>query len=125
VSTFDKPQYAEDFGFLNHTSLPSNIDGLTERHGKFLFIEVKRGEEISPGQLIMLEALSRVPNFTVLVLNSRWVEADKETNSRRVVPYFYRLVVDGVLEDPVLSDDRDFKIRYHQWFATQKRDVWL
>ena len=124
MSTFHRPQYAEDFSFLDHPCLPTNLDGLTERHGKFLVIEVKHGEGISTGQNIMLEQLSRQPNFTVLVLNARWVSPDT-MNARPVVPYFYRLVIDGELQDPVITDAWGFKIRYHQWFATQKREAWL
>lgn len=124
MSIFHKPQYAEDFSFLDHPCLPTNIDGLTERHGKFLVIEVKRGEEISTGQHIMLEQLSQQPNFTVVVLNSRSQLPDS-MNARQVVPYFYRLFVDGEMQDPVMSDEKDFKLRYGKWFLTQKRDAWL
>jgi hypothetical protein len=124
MSIFHKPQYAEDFGFLDHPCLPTNLDGLTERHGKFLVIEVKRGEEISTGQHIMLEQLSRQENFTVLVLNSR-TQLPDSMNARQVIPYFYRLVVDGELQDPVFTSEADFKQRYGKWFLTQKRDVWL
>lgn len=54
-----------DFGFLvgaiksNAKALPSNIDGVYERRGKFLFLEFKKpGEKISLGQEILLKALA-------------------------------------------------------------------
>ena len=65
-----------DFGFLrgiildNPKAMPSNIDMVFERHGKFLVGEWKRkNEEISLGQKILLKALADQINFTVLVIN--------------------------------------------------------
>ena len=49
--------------------LPSNIDMVMERHGKFLIGEWKRpNEEISLGQQILLKQFAKLPNFTVLIV---------------------------------------------------------
>ncbi len=48
-SVIRKQQIPTDFTVLNHPSLPTNVDGFTERHGRFLFIEVKTGEENATG----------------------------------------------------------------------------
>lgn len=115
MSAFYRPQYAEDWTFLDHPCLPTNMDGITERHGRFLVLEVKRGEEISTGQHIMLERLSKVPKFTVVVVWSRHTPAD-DKNGREVQPWFYRVVNGDTLEDPVFTNPLDFKRRYTRWF---------
>jgi hypothetical protein len=49
--------------------LPSNIDMLMERKGKFLLCEWKReNEEFGGGQKRLLKALAAHPDFTVLVV---------------------------------------------------------
>ena len=49
--------------------LPSNIDMVMERHGKFLIGEWKRpNEEISMGQQILLKQFAKLPQFTVLII---------------------------------------------------------
>jgi hypothetical protein len=46
---------------------PSDIDGILERFGYFLVMEVKKpGELTSRGQEILLSALSQIPRFTVI-----------------------------------------------------------
>lgn len=46
----------------------TDIDGVTERHGHFLFLEKKRiGQEIPTGQRIMFERLSLQPKTTVIL----------------------------------------------------------
>jgi len=77
-----------DFGFLNGIiqdnpkAMPSNLDMVLERKGKFLVGEWKRtNEEISVGQKILLKQLAILPNFTVLIINgysdSEGMEIDK------------------------------------------------
>ena len=52
----------------------SDIDGIVERRGHFLWIECKRpGEIITKGQEIMHSALTKNGSFTVLIL---WGEVD-------------------------------------------------
>lgn len=128
MSVFRRPQYADDWSFLNHKSLPFNVDGmstrhLTERRGRFLFIEIKRGEEISVGQDIALAALSEVAEFDVLVLNSRPSTPDA-MNGRAVIPFFYRIYENGELSDPVMTTEDDFRRRYEQWFRKPHVSVW-
>ena len=60
-----------DFGTLrgtssnSRTSYPSNIDGIDERNGHFLFYEIKQlNEQTSEGQQRMLEALAKMPKTT-------------------------------------------------------------
>lgn len=64
-----------DFGFLkgiiksNPRGLPSNVDGVYERFGHFLFLEFKRpGEQISQGQWILLRALAAMPQAQVWII---------------------------------------------------------
>ena len=58
-----------DFVGLMDKRLPSNIDMVMERHGKFLIGEWKRpNEEISLGQQILLKQFAKLPNFTVLIV---------------------------------------------------------
>lgn len=65
-----------DFGNLvglipdNPKILPSDLDLVYERKGKFLVAEFKRGEEkLSQGQKILLENLASLPEFNVFVVN--------------------------------------------------------
>lgn len=61
-----------DFTFLSELAgkrLPSNLDMIAERKGRFLVGEWKRvGEQISLGQSILLKELARLPQFRVLVI---------------------------------------------------------
>ena len=62
-----------DFGFLrgmiptNPHFMPSNIDMIVERKGKFLFGEWKRdGEDMKTGQKILLKALAKQHHVLVI-----------------------------------------------------------
>ena len=46
----------------------TDVDGLVEIDGQFLFIEWKRRGDVPAGQRIMFERLTRHPEFTVLVI---------------------------------------------------------
>ena len=46
----------------------TDVDGLVEINGRFLFIEWKRRGEVPAGQRIMFERLTRHPEFTILVI---------------------------------------------------------
>lgn len=49
--------------------LPSNVDMVMERHGRFLIGEWKRdNEKISLGQQILLKQFAKLPKFTVLII---------------------------------------------------------
>jgi hypothetical protein len=120
----NKTQYAENWAFLQHKCLPTNVDGITwhitERGGRFLFIEVKRGEDISGGQGFMLEALAKLPEFDVIIVHSL-MDTPDEKNCRRVIPYaIQQYDKQGRLGDKEYCDEEKFRLRYHQWFRTQK-----
>ena len=46
----------------------TDVDGLVEIGGQFLFIEWKRRGDVPVGQRIMFERLTRHPEFTILVI---------------------------------------------------------
>ena len=46
----------------------TDVDGLVEINGQFLFIEWKRRGDVPVGQRIMFERLTRHPAFTILVI---------------------------------------------------------
>jgi len=56
-------------GAFGPTISPTDIDKIVERHGQFLVTEVKRpGQQVPQGQMLLLEALNRLPRFTVVIL---------------------------------------------------------
>lgn len=78
-----------DFGFLrgiiprNPHFMPSNIDMIMERKGKFLYGEWKReGEEMKTGQKILLKSLAK--KNTVLVITG-YVDDDAHISLIQVV----------------------------------------
>ena len=49
--------------------LPSNLDMVMERHGRFLIGEWKKpGEKVSLGQQILLKQLAKLSMFTVIIV---------------------------------------------------------
>ena len=46
----------------------TDVDGLVEINGQFLFIEWKRRGDVPVGQRIMFERLTKHPEFTILVI---------------------------------------------------------
>ena len=90
-----------DFGFLkgciknNPKAMPSDLDMILERRGRFLVAEWKRtGEKLSIGQKIMLRELSLNAYFSVIV-----IEGYSLSNSTEVKDiYFYR---NGELKRPI------------------------
>jgi hypothetical protein len=59
----------KDLQGITGKRIPSNIDMILERHGRFLVGEWKReNEKISIGQQILLKQLAKVDKFTVLVI---------------------------------------------------------
>jgi hypothetical protein len=124
MSLFHNKQYAEDWSFLDHKSLPTNLDGLVERRGHFLLLEVKRGEQTSEGQLIMLEALARQEKWTVMLVHSRRLEPG-EFNERAVVPWAYEVIMPSGEHEVRTVTLEQFKERYAEWFRTKSRNAWL
>lgn len=49
--------------------MPTDVDGIVERRGKFLVIEYKSGDTAIPrGQTVLLKRLSLLPAFTVIAI---------------------------------------------------------
>src|ERR1035441_1951420 len=68
---------------------PSNIDGIVERNGHCLFLEIKQPtEHSSVGQQIMLRALDRLPGCKVIVVT---VDGSKTSiGASRFLPIAYQ-----------------------------------
>lgn len=94
----------------NPKLLPCDIDMVIERKGRFLAAEWKReGEVFSMGQSLMLEALSRVNEFTVLLVNGC------STNEEFYVSDFYELKDGKQLLSGCSANDLMAYIR--EWYA--------
>jgi len=90
--------------------LPSNIDGILERHGRFLVLEWKRpGEELGVGQKIMLQALAGTPCFTVVIVHGHSGTTGTSIES------FHAMNKDGQTVQCGTGID-EFKDRYRAWF---------
>jgi len=83
--------YGDFYGLIQDNAgfLPSNVDGICERKGKFLVMEWKReNEQISKGQEYLLKAFAKMPNFIVIII---YGDTDDET----VVHKYYLVNQDG------------------------------
>lgn len=110
-----------DYGALkgiienNPNFVPSNIDGIAERNGKFLVMEWKRpNESVSKGQQILLQKLASQPNFTVLIIQGN-------TDDELVITKFWQVQAYGTCTK--IGDTVDmFKEFYKMWYewANQK-----
>jgi hypothetical protein len=88
---------------------PGDVDGLfvVERNRRFLFMETKgRTEELLPGQKIMLEQLSSVPGFTVLLVRGPKGHPEQVSQCRN-----------GDWMEAQDSDRALFQSRVDSWFA--------
>ena len=81
-----------DFEFLagiipnNPKAQPCNIDGLFQRKDKFLVMEWKRpNENMNLGQKILLEALSKQKNFTVILIEGYSQDGEREIGNVSVL----------------------------------------
>jgi hypothetical protein len=103
--------YGEFQGLIkDHSNIvPSNVDGILERKGKFLIFEWKRvGEAVSKGQEIMLQTLAKKDGFTVLIIIGN---TDKET----VIEKFYKIGADSKCH--LLGKGfNEFKLYYISWY---------
>jgi hypothetical protein len=100
----------------NPSVLPSDIDMILERHGYFLVGEWKHpGEEMSKGQLILLNSLAKNKSFVVLVI---YGSTDNETE----VLNFCRLDKNGMLMDAGngLEELKLFIQRWYYWADKMK-----
>lgn len=121
MSVFRTKQIPLDFSPLLVPKLkwcPVNLDGITERCGRFLVLEVKHGEQVSIGQMRMLQAMAKTPQFIVIVVNCEWSAPD-EQGARLFAPESFQVMTpDGTLGELILSDTQDFKLRYEKWCRT-------
>ena len=115
-----RPQYADNWAFLHHLCLPTNVDGLfhttqSDQFNRCLFIEVKRGEDLSEGQQRMLFWVADHKDFTVIVLHSKHAEAD-DRNLREVIPVGYQVIRNRQMGTVQPVTPEAFALRYQQWF---------
>ena len=110
-----------DFGFLrgsvkqNAAIIPSNVDMILETNFHFLIGEWKRdGEEISKGQKVLLQRLSLLPKFTILVIYG--YSNDKE----RHIDNFYKLDNDILRKQG--NGEKELKEYINNWFIKVNED---
>jgi len=109
-----------DFGFLrgsvkqNAAIIPSNVDMILETNYHFLIGEWKRdGEEISKGQKILLNRMSTLPNFIVLIINGY------SDGNNRSINDFYELH-DTFLKKKGHGEE-ELKNYVNEWFIEANR----
>jgi len=103
--------YWDFFGLIpeNPQFVPSNVDGICERKGKFLVMEWKRlDEQVSKGQEYLLKSLAKQINFIVLII---YGDTDDET----VVHKYYLVNQDGTCTKAGTSFE-ELKNFYKQWY---------
>jgi hypothetical protein len=110
-----------DFGFFkgaipSHPFItPSNIDMILETNNHILLGEWKRdGEEISKGQKVLLQRLSLLPKFTILVIYG--YSNDKE----RHIDNFYKLDNDILRKQG--NGEKELKEYINNWFIKVNED---
>lgn len=116
-SIFMHQQTPTDYSCLENDfrCLPCNLDGLTERHGRFLLMELKHGEELSGGQWRMLKALAAIPVFTTLIVSCKRTPTN-DKGGRDFLPVVYN-ILDGNGEqgETYVTNVEDFRARYVAW----------
>ena len=123
MSIFRNEQTATDYSPLKNPLkfYPTNLDGVTERLGQFLVMEIKCGEDISLGQYKMLAEFAKLPQFTVLIVNCEWLPAER--GARLFKPESYSIMgPDGKLSTRIETSTADFASRYERW-ARQPKEV--
>jgi hypothetical protein len=102
-----------DWTFLNACFVPtkirvSDIEGIVERHGNFLWIETKYpGENIEEGQRIMHESALKTGRFTVLLI---WGEPNR--------PFSYRLLfANRRPEEGLVNREDEIAAVVRRWFV--------
>ena len=120
TSIFLHQQTPTDFSCLRNVlnCLPCNVDGLTERLGRFLLLELKHGEQLSVGQDRMLKALAAISQFTVLLVECEWTPPNAK-GGRDFTPQTFRVLgADGTLGPEFSTTRRDMAVRYDVWCRT-------
>lgn len=108
-----------DFAGLIKTNpnfVPSNIDGIAERNGRFLVFEWKRpNESISMGQKMLLQALAASPEFTVIIING-------DTDDKTTVNSFWLINEDGkpIKRGTGLESLKTFYQKWYKWANDQE-----
>lgn len=93
----------------NPKLLPSDIDMIIERKGKFFVGEWKRqGENLSQGQEILLKTLAKQPQFTVCVIIGK-------TDNETIVQSILCINKSGEYKKIGASVD-DLKMFINQWY---------
>lgn len=103
--------YADLKGVIpaNPAFVPSNVDGICERKGKFLIMEWKRpSEKVSEGQKILLKALASKDDFMVVIIYGN-------TDNSMVIDKYFLVQKDGscMLAGQGLEMFKGF---YRQWY---------
>lgn len=103
--------YADLKGVIptNPAFVPSNVDGICERKGKFLIMEWKRpSEKVSQGQKILLKALASKEDFMVVIIYGN-------TDNAMVIDKYFLVQKDGscMLAGQGLEMFKGF---YRQWY---------
>jgi hypothetical protein len=104
--------YGEFKGLIadNPNFVPSNVDGICERKGRFLVMEWKRPKEtVSVGQKMLLQSLAALPNFIVLIIIGN-------TDEQTVIDKFYLVQPQGRCIHVGNGFD-SFKQYYSEWYA--------
>lgn len=103
--------YADLKGVIpsNPAFVPSNVDGICERKGKFLIMEWKRpNEKVSKGQAILLKALAAKDDFMVVIIYGN-------TDNSMVIDKYWLLQKDGTPMHHGTGLEM-FKQFYRQWY---------
>lgn len=89
--------------------LPSNLDMMAERNGKFLVCEWKRpNENFGGGQKRLLQALANQKDFTVLIVQG-------DTDNGMKVSHFWQLMSFNMLR-PRGHSLAEFKLYIRDWY---------
>lgn len=93
----------------NPKLLPSDLDMIIERRGKFFVGEWKRqGENMNQGQAILLQTLAKQPQFTVCVIIGN-------TDNETIVQSILCISKSGEYKKIGASFD-DLKVFINQWY---------
>ena len=103
-------------GCLPWNAVPSDLDGILEMGGEFLVIECKfdNAPELKRGQKILLEQLSRLETFTVVVVEIDRVEQAKGVFS--FLPQRWKFFVGGKEQEWSSCNLEKFIQFYKGWF---------